>query len=97
MSDQNQDPVAWRWGIKTLSGRMEWRYSLNRTRDDAEPLFASPVKHVCCNHCGKSGDDDGKWFSYCIDCLNEEFEPAYLEAWVRYSEKVNKKEESKNV
>ena len=87
------EPVAWRWGIRGLKGYIHWRYTLYKTKDHAQPLFASPVTHVCCNHCGKSGDDDGKWFSYCIDCLNNIFEPAYLEAWVRYLQKVNKPKE----
>jgi len=33
------EPVAWRWGIPGLKGYIHWRYSLNKTKDDAEPLY----------------------------------------------------------
>lgn len=40
-SKQNQvRPVAWRWGVPKLkNGKFEWRYSINKTREDAIPLY----------------------------------------------------------
>jgi hypothetical protein len=33
-------PVAWRWGVPKLkNGKFEWRYSINKTRKDAIPLY----------------------------------------------------------
>jgi hypothetical protein len=38
-----QQPIAWRWGAPKLkNGDFEWRYSLNQTRPDAIPLYATP-------------------------------------------------------
>ena len=39
MSDETPKPVAWRWGIPGLKGYIHWRYSLNKTKDNAEPLY----------------------------------------------------------
>ena len=37
-------PVAWRWGVPKLrAGSYEWRYSLNKTRDDSIPLYTHPA------------------------------------------------------
>ena len=34
------EPVAWRWGVPKLkNGKFEWRYSINKTREDAIPLY----------------------------------------------------------
>jgi len=33
------EPVAWRWGIPGLKGYIHWRYSLNKTKENAEPLY----------------------------------------------------------
>jgi len=39
----NQKPVAWRWGVPKLKhGTFEWRYSVNKTRPDAIPLYTTP-------------------------------------------------------
>ena len=39
MDDLTPTPVAWRWGIPGLKGYIHWRYSLNKTKDNAEPLY----------------------------------------------------------
>jgi hypothetical protein len=39
MDDLTPAPVAWRWGIPGLKGYIHWRYSLNKTKDHAEPLY----------------------------------------------------------
>ena len=39
MSDETPKPVAWRWGIPGLRGYIHWRYSLKKTKDNAEPLY----------------------------------------------------------
>lgn len=37
---EKQKPVAWRWGVPKLkNGKFEWRYSINKTREDAIPLY----------------------------------------------------------
>jgi hypothetical protein len=37
---EKQEPVAWRWGVPKLkNGKFEWRYSINKTRKDAIPLY----------------------------------------------------------
>jgi hypothetical protein len=42
VAEPAQEPVAWRWGIKKLNGGYEWRYTLNKTRPDSIPLYATP-------------------------------------------------------
>ena len=42
-------PVAWRWGVpKLIAGSYEWRYSLNKTRDDSIPLYthSAPLREL---------------------------------------------------
>lgn len=39
MDDITPAPVAWRWGIPGLKGYIHWRYSLNKTKEHAEPLY----------------------------------------------------------
>jgi hypothetical protein len=37
---ESQEPVAWRYGVPKLkNGKFEWRYSINKTREDAIPLY----------------------------------------------------------
>ncbi len=43
MVEINQKPVAWRWGVPKLKhGTFEWRYSVNKTKPDAIPLYTTP-------------------------------------------------------
>ena len=43
---QEQEPVAWRWGIKKLNGSYEWRYSLNKTKSNSVPLYTQPPQRT---------------------------------------------------
>ena len=36
---EKQKPVAWRWAVSKLRG-CEWRYSLNQTKEDSQPLYS---------------------------------------------------------
>ena len=43
LEQPKQEPVAWRWGVPKLkTGDYEWRYSLNKTRPNAIPLYTTP-------------------------------------------------------
>ena len=43
--EAKDEPVAWRWGVPKLKhGTFEWRYSVNKTRPDAIPLYTAPQK-----------------------------------------------------
>jgi hypothetical protein len=47
MPEINQKPVAWRWGVPKLKhGTFEWRYSVNKTRPDAIPLYTTPPQRA---------------------------------------------------
>ena len=40
LKQEQGEPVAWRWGVTKLkNGKFEWRYSINKTREDAIPLY----------------------------------------------------------
>lgn len=39
-ADSHQ-PVAWRWAVPKLQG-VEWRYTLHKTKVDAQPLYTVP-------------------------------------------------------
>ena len=40
LKQEQGEPVAWRWGVPKLkNGKFEWRYSINKTREDAIPLY----------------------------------------------------------
>jgi hypothetical protein len=47
MVEINQKPVAWRWGVPKLKhGTFEWRYSVNKTKPDAIPLYTTPPQRT---------------------------------------------------
>ena len=88
LAQPEQEPVAWRWGVPKLKNNdFEWRYSLNKTRPDAIPLYTTPPQRTWV---GLTEDE----IKECFQITSDQYLPAQI--YKRIEAKLKEKNAEKN-